>query len=141
MPKSKSRSRGRCPGGSQPSGPSANDVQPVPRYLYRTTKANYRDLIWVEPSRTPDWQVPIGDLHRDHDFMRHIVIHCISFGSDAGVTSALLPSCRSLAAGMAWYRRSAASHRNNCSFLVRIDTAMVGEENTVSYTHLRAHET
>ena len=101
---------------------------------------DFQDLIWKEPPRTPDWQIPIGELHKQHDFMRHVVIHCITFGSEAGVRSTLLPTCRSFGAALCWNRRAAASHRKNCGFMVRINTQMVGEDNIIDVSSKEAQQ-
>ena len=101
---------------------------------------DFQDLIWKEPPRTPDWQIPIGELDKQHDFMRHVVIHCVTFGSDPGVTSTQLPTCRSFGAALCWNRRAAASHRKNCGLMMRINTQMVGEENIIDVSSKEAQK-
>ena len=126
----KSRSRGRSHHryGLQPS---QGVPPPLPPYVFLTLKKDFNDLVWIEPARTPDWPFPRSVLHKGHDFMRHLVIHCVGFGSEPGVRSVLLPTCSSIGAAISWNKRAAASYRNNCGFMVRISTEKVGEDHMI----------
>ena len=111
-------------GGSQPRPWVA--PPPLCEYVYRTMKKNFEDMIWTEPLTKPTWLFPVGDLHREHDFMRTIVIDTIAFGSEA--TKPLLPSCCTFLKALCWYRRASSNYRQNCGVMVRISTKKVGEQ-------------
>ena len=102
----------------------------LPRFVWRTMRKDMRDL---DPTTPPvgseNWKLPIEELHKGHDYMRQLVMHCITDGSRE--FSMLLPACTTIEAGIRWNHRSDVNHRDDCGWFVRIDTEKVGQENII----------
>ena len=90
----------RC--GSQPS---RVDIYPrLPEWLYRTMLADFEDLLWTEPARNYHWQHESTELHKEHYFMRQLVIHCITGDGP----SKLMLACIDFAHGRKWFSKAEA---------------------------------
>jgi len=92
--------------GSQPSP----TYPPPPRWLYIIMAADLRDLLWKEPHlfmREEHWQYDIQVLHKEHPFMRHLVIHALS-----GESRSPLMSCWvDFNSAKKWIAMADANHR------------------------------
>ena len=79
----------------------------LPQWLYRTFEADYRDLTWEEPHLylgKEHWKYDIEVLHKEHPFMRHLVIHASSGDS----RTPLMPCCVDFKSARHWNSRADA---------------------------------
>ena len=122
--------------GSQPSP----TYPPPPRWLYKIMAADLRDLLWKEPHLfMPDkhWRVAFKELHKEHPFMRHLVIHC----SSGDGRSPLMPCCVDLKSARNWISRADASQRHKRGHLVRMDPNNIGLDNIIDMSTELAQKT
>ena len=112
-----------------------NAYPPLPTYLWRTMEACFDDMFWLEPRPSPDWAYPKDKLHEEHEYMRHLAVHCIG---DGNTGTRLMPCCTNFEAARHWHRTTLASGRNNTGFLVRMRVEDIGEEKIIDASPHRA---
>ncbi len=108
---------------------------PLPEYVFRTMEASLEDMTHHEDRRMFE-DIPDVDLISKEDvIMRKLVMKTLS-----SVRHWLLPACADIRSARLWHRRAMASNRNNCGYMVRINTQRLGPDRIIDVSTHQAQK-